>query len=186
MFYPGRAGTERHPALRRRAVGVRDSRDLRRGDTRITAAARRQAGDGRSGPVPATADGRPRPRRRPRPIRERWWSLVVIGLAQLMIVLDVTVVTIALPSAQTELHIASADKQWVLTAYTLAFGGLLLIGGKIVDFVGRKNTLIIGLIGFAAAPRRSAARPSAAGCSSAPVPCRAPSAPSSPPPRSPC
>ena len=81
----------------------------------------------------------------------RWLSLVVIGLSQLMIVLDVTVVTIALPSAQADLHIAPADKQWVMTAYTLAFGGLLLLGGKIVDFVGRKNTLIIGLVGFAAA-----------------------------------
>lgn len=82
---------------------------------------------------------------------KRWWSLVVIGLAQLMIVLDITVVTIALPSAQQDLHISPADKQWVMTAYTLAFGGLLLLGGKIVDFVGRKNTLIIGLIGFAGA-----------------------------------
>jgi len=81
----------------------------------------------------------------------RWWSLVVIALSQLMIVLDITVVTIALPSAQADLHIAPADKQWVMTAYTLAFGGLLLLGGKIVDFVGRKNTLIIGLIGFAGA-----------------------------------
>jgi len=81
----------------------------------------------------------------------RWWTLVVIGLCQLMIVLDITVVTIALPSAQADLHIANADKQWVMTAYTLAFGGLLLLGGKIVDFMGRKNTLIIGLIGFAAA-----------------------------------
>jgi EmrB/QacA subfamily drug resistance transporter len=82
---------------------------------------------------------------------KRWWSLGIIGLAQLMIVLDVTVVTIALPSAQKDLNIAPADKQWVLTAYTLAFGGLLLLGGKIVDFVGRKNTLVIGLIGFACA-----------------------------------
>ena len=85
------------------------------------------------------------------PDPRRWWTLVVIGLCQLMIVLDITVVTIALPSAQIDLHIAPADKQWVMTAYTLAFGGLLLLGGKIVDFVGRKNTLIIGLIGFAAA-----------------------------------
>jgi EmrB/QacA subfamily drug resistance transporter len=82
---------------------------------------------------------------------KRWWSLVIIGLSQLMIVLDVTVVTIALPSAQQDLHIAPADKQWVMTAYTLAFGGLLLLGGKIVDFVGRKNTLVIGLVGFAVA-----------------------------------
>ncbi|WP_084317249.1 MFS transporter [Actinospica robiniae] len=85
------------------------------------------------------------------PDPRRWWSLVLIGLSQLMIVLDITVVTIALPSAQRDLHIAPADKQWVMTAYTLAFGGLLLLGGKIVDFVGRKNTLVIGLIGFAAA-----------------------------------
>ena len=85
------------------------------------------------------------------PDSKRWWSLVIIGLSQLMIVLDITVVTIALPSAQRDLHIAPADKQWVMTAYTLAFGGLLLLGGKIVDFVGRKNTLLIGLIGFAAA-----------------------------------
>jgi EmrB/QacA subfamily drug resistance transporter len=85
------------------------------------------------------------------PDPRRWWTLVVIGLCQLMIVLDITVVTIALPSAQADLHIATADKQWVLTAYTLAFGGLLLLGGKIVDFMGRKNTLIIGLIGFAGA-----------------------------------
>lgn len=96
------------------------------------------------GAVPMPADAQePDPR--------RWWSLVLIGLSQLMIVLDITVVTIALPSAQKDLHIAPADKQWVMTAYTLAFGGLLLLGGKIVDFVGRKNTLVIGLIGFAAA-----------------------------------
>jgi EmrB/QacA subfamily drug resistance transporter len=85
------------------------------------------------------------------PDPRRWWSLVIIALSQLMIVLDITVVTIALPSAQADLHIAPADKQWVMTAYTLSFGGLLLLGGKIVDFVGRKNTLIIGLIGFAGA-----------------------------------
>lgn len=82
---------------------------------------------------------------------QRWWGLVFIALCQLMIVLDITVVTIALPSAQEELHIAPADKQWVITAYTLAFGGLLLLGGKIADFIGRKRTLVIGLIGFAVA-----------------------------------
>lgn len=106
---------------------------------------------GGADPAPGTAQGPAAGAPSSVPDPKRWWSLVVIGLAQLMIVLDVTVVTIALPSAQTELHIASADKQWVLTAYTLAFGGLLLLGGKIVDFVGRKNTLIIGLIGFAGA-----------------------------------
>jgi EmrB/QacA subfamily drug resistance transporter len=97
------------------------------------------------GVIPGPAAGREAPD------PKRWWSLVLIGLSQLMIVLDITVVTIALPSAQQDLHIAPADKQWVMTAYTLAFGGLLLLGGKIVDFVGRKNTLVIGLIGFAAA-----------------------------------
>src|ERR1700692_3786177 len=59
----------------------------------------------------------------------RWWALAVIALAQLMVVLDGTVVTIALPSAQRALHISNADRQWVVTAYTLAFGGLLLLGG---------------------------------------------------------
>ena len=97
------------------------------------------------GDAPPAADGSAGPDPR------RWWSLVIIGMCQLMIVLDITVVTIALPSAQADLHIAPADKQWVLTAYTLAFGGLLLLGGKIVDFMGRKNTLIVGLIGFACA-----------------------------------
>jgi EmrB/QacA subfamily drug resistance transporter len=105
-----------------------------------------------SGPAAATGDAAPvAADGADAPDPRRWWTLVVIGLCQLMIVLDITVVTIALPSAQADLHIAPADKQWVLTAYTLAFGGLLLLGGKIVDFVGRKNTLIIGLIGFAGA-----------------------------------
>ncbi|GHH85913.1 MFS transporter [Streptomyces sulfonofaciens] len=81
----------------------------------------------------------------------RWWALVVIALAQLMVVLDATIVTIALPSAQRELHISNGNRQWVITAYTLAFGGLLLLGGRVADFVGRKRTFIIGLIGFAIA-----------------------------------
>ncbi|WP_069817451.1 MFS transporter [Streptomyces sp. TP-A0874] len=81
----------------------------------------------------------------------RWWALVVIALAQLMVVLDATIVNIALPSAQRELHISNGNRQWVLTAYTLAFGGLLLIGGRVADLVGRKRTFIIGLIGFAVA-----------------------------------
>src|SRR5579872_1018262 len=81
----------------------------------------------------------------------RWWALAVIALAQLMVVLDGTVVTIALPRAQQALHISNADRQWAITAYTLAFGGLLLIGGRIADFVGRKRIFLIGLLGFAAA-----------------------------------
>ena len=75
----------------------------------------------------------------------------VIAVAQLLIVLDATVVTIALPTAQQALHISEANRQWALTAYTLAFGGLLLLGGRIADYTGRKRAFIIGLLGFAAA-----------------------------------
>lgn len=81
----------------------------------------------------------------------RWWGLVIIALAQLMVVLDATIVNIALPSAQADLGMTDSNRQWVITAYTLAFGGLLLLGGRIADLVGRKRTFVIGLIGFAAA-----------------------------------
>ncbi|KOW00010.1 Puromycin resistance protein pur8 [Streptomyces sp. NRRL B-1140] len=81
----------------------------------------------------------------------RWWGLVVIALAQLMVVLDATIVNIALPSAQRDLGMSDGNRQWVITAYTLAFGGLLLLGGRIADLVGRKRTFVIGLAGFAAA-----------------------------------
>jgi EmrB/QacA subfamily drug resistance transporter len=81
----------------------------------------------------------------------RWVALGVIALAQLMVVLDATIVNIALPSAQRELGISNADRQWVVTAYTLAFGGLLLLGGRIADYWGRKRTFIVGALGFAAA-----------------------------------
>jgi EmrB/QacA subfamily drug resistance transporter len=82
---------------------------------------------------------------------KRWLALAVIATAQLMVVLDASIVNIALPSAQRDLHISNDDRQWVLTAYTLAFGGLLLLGGRIADYVGRKRMFLIGLIGFAAA-----------------------------------
>jgi EmrB/QacA subfamily drug resistance transporter len=81
----------------------------------------------------------------------RWWILGVVGLAQLMVVLDATIVNIALPSAQRALGFSNADRQWVVTAYALAFGGLLLLGGRLSDLVGRRRMLIIGLVGFAAA-----------------------------------
>ena len=79
----------------------------------------------------------------------RWLILAVIGIAQLMVVLDATVMNIALPSAQQALHFSTADRQWVVTAYTLAFGSLLLLGGRLADLVGRKVTFLIGLLGFA-------------------------------------
>ena len=75
----------------------------------------------------------------------------MVGLAQLMVVLDATIVNIALPSAQRALGFSNADRQWVVTAYSLAFGGLLLLGGRLSDLVGRRRMLIIGLVGFAAA-----------------------------------
>src|SRR5664280_2034809 len=79
----------------------------------------------------------------------RWWILVVLGLAQLMVILDNTIVNIALPTAQHALRFSNADRQWVVTGYSLAFGSLLLLGGRIGDFIGRKRALLIGLIGFA-------------------------------------
>jgi EmrB/QacA subfamily drug resistance transporter len=81
----------------------------------------------------------------------RWWILAVLGTAQLMVILDSTIVNIALPTAQHDLHFSNADRQWIVTAYSLAFGSLLLLGGRIGDMVGRKRALIIGLVGFAIA-----------------------------------
>ncbi len=89
------------------------------------------------------ADTEPDPR--------RWWSLAVIAMAQLMIVLDASVVIVALPSAQRALHISIANRQWVVSAYTLAFGSLLLFGGRIADYLGRRRVFVVGLIGFGAA-----------------------------------
>ena len=85
------------------------------------------------------------------PDPKRFRALAVIALAQLMIVLDASVVIVALPSAQRTLHISVANRQWVMTAYTLAFGSLLLLGGRIADYLGRRRMFIVGLIGFAAA-----------------------------------
>ena len=106
----------------------------------------------------------------------RWKALAVIAVAQLMVVLDATIVNIALPQAQHALGITDADRQWVVTAYTLTFGGLLLLGGRIADYWGRKRTFLLGIVGFAlasglggAGPRRRDAvrRPRAAGRHSA-------------------
>ncbi len=80
----------------------------------------------------------------------RWPILVMIGLAQLMVVLDATVVNIALPSAQLDLGFSNDARQWVVTAYALAFGSLLLLGGRLADVFGRKNAFLVGLAGFAA------------------------------------
>ncbi|MEA2147806.1 MAG: hypothetical protein QOG59_3393 [Solirubrobacteraceae bacterium] len=83
--------------------------------------------------------------------RRRWWILAVRGIAQLMVVLDGTVVNIALPSAQKALQFSNNNRQWIVTAYALAFGSLLLLGGRIGDLFGRKRTFVGGAVGFAVA-----------------------------------
>src|ERR1700684_3047816 len=112
-----------------------------------------------SGPVVSNAAG-PGPGRQaqghdPR----RWLVLAVIGVAQLMVVLDATIVNIALPSAQQALGFSTTDRQWVITAYALAFGGLLIVGGRLSDLLGRKRTFVAGLVGFAAASALGGAAP---------------------------
>jgi EmrB/QacA subfamily drug resistance transporter len=92
-----------------------------------------------SAPVSATPDPR------------RWLILGTVGLAQLMVVLDATIVNIALPSAQRALGFTTVDRQWVVTAYALTFGSLLLLGGRLGDLIGRKTTFLTGALGFAAA-----------------------------------
>src|ERR1700754_4765218 len=81
----------------------------------------------------------------------RWWILALLGLAQLMVVLDATIVNIALPSAQHDLGFSNDARQWIVTAYALAFGSLLLLGGRLGDMFGRKWTFIGGLLGFSIA-----------------------------------
>ena len=81
----------------------------------------------------------------------RWAILAILAVAQLMVVLDATVVNVALPSAQAGLGFSDPDRQWILTAYLLAFASLLLLGGKLSDLIGRRRTLVIGASGFAIA-----------------------------------
>jgi EmrB/QacA subfamily drug resistance transporter len=95
----------------------------------------------------STATPSPEARRAP----NRWAVLALLGVAQLMVVLDATIVNIALPSAQRSLHFSTDSRQWVITAYALAFGSLLLVGGKLGDLFGRKWTFIGGLVGFSLA-----------------------------------
>lgn len=81
---------------------------------------------------------------------KKWWILAVVALAQLMVVLDATIVNIALPSAQADLGFSDGSRQWIVTAYALAFASLLLLGGRIADLFGRKTAFLIGVVGFAA------------------------------------
>src|SRR6266496_5487184 len=88
---------------------------------------------------------------RPAASDHRWLILVIVAIAQLMVVLDATVVNIALPSAQHALGFPNSGRQWVVTAYALAFGSLLLLGGRLGDMFSRKRVFITGLAGFALA-----------------------------------
>lgn len=81
----------------------------------------------------------------------RWLALCVLALTQLVVVLDGTIVNIALPQAQEELGLTDGQRQWVITAYALAFGALLLLGGRIADYWGRKRTYLVGMVGFGVA-----------------------------------
>jgi EmrB/QacA subfamily drug resistance transporter len=93
------------------------------------------------------------------PDTRRWWTLATVGLAQLMVVLDATVVNIALPSAQHDLGFSNGERQWIITAYSLTFGSLLLLGGRMSDLIGRRRTFIVALIGFAVASALGGAAP---------------------------
>lgn len=103
--------------------------------------------------------GTPSPLDQPAVNPRRWAALIFIGLAQLMIVLDITIVNIALPSLQKDLAITDADRQWIITAYTLAFGSLLFLGGRIADYTGRKRAFLVALLGFGAASALGGAAP---------------------------
>lgn len=85
------------------------------------------------------------------PDPRRWLALLFIAIAQLMVFLDGAIMNIALPSAQHDLHFTDGGRQWVITAYGLAFGGLLILGGRLGDLWGRKRVFVIGLVGFAVA-----------------------------------
>ena len=114
----------------------------------------------------------------------RWLVLATVALAQLMVVLDATIVNIALPSAQADLGFSDDDRQWVVTAYALAFGSLLLLGGRLADLFGRTPDVPRRPGRLRASPPPSAAPRRASSCSSPPAPCRACSARCSP--RPPC
>src|ERR1700678_1598658 len=88
---------------------------------------------------------------RPEGQRQGWWPLAGIAAAHLMAVLDTTIMFVALPSIQRGLHMTVGSREWVVTAYTLALAGLLLLGGRLADRFGARRTLVIGVVGFAAA-----------------------------------
>lgn len=115
--------------------------------------------------------------------RRRWTALIFISIAQLMVIFDASIMNIALPQAQLDLAFSDADRQWVITAYSLAFGALLLLGGRLSDQWGAGVRLSLGSLVSASLPF-SGVPPSISKCSWLPVSCRVCSPPSSP--RLPC
>src|SRR5258705_2973503 len=85
------------------------------------------------------------------PDPKRWLALAVLGVAYLMVVLDVSIVNVALPSIQKSLHFSSSSLEWVVSAYALTFGGFLLLGGRMADLLGRRRVFMAGLVVFALA-----------------------------------
>src|ERR671923_1699829 len=77
--------------------------------------------------------------------RRRWWALALIVVAQFMVVLDVAIVNVALPSIRTDLHFSQESLQWVITAYSIMFGGVLLLGGRLADVLGRRRLFLAGV-----------------------------------------
>jgi EmrB/QacA subfamily drug resistance transporter len=118
---------------------------------------------GAAGPAAAAAPARAQAPAAANPYHERRWvALGVILIAQIMILLDATVVNVALPSAQADLGFSDANRQWVVTAYLLAFGSLLPLGGRLGDAFGRKTMFLVGLVGFVIASAAGGAAPNIA------------------------
>ena len=96
--------------------------------------------------------------------RERWIALVVLCLGFLMIILDATIVNVALPSIQTDLGFSQSGLAWVVNAYLIAFGGLLLLAGRLGDLIGRRRVFLSGLVSFTVGVAACAAWPRARAC----------------------
>src|SRR5438552_9007338 len=79
----------------------------------------------------------------------RWWALAVVIAAQFMVILDIAIVNVALPSIKTDLHFSQSNLQWVITAYAIRFGGFLMLGGRLADVLGRRRLFVAGIVLFA-------------------------------------
>ncbi len=90
--------------------------------------------------------------------RKRWWALAVLVATQFMVVLDVAIVNVALPTIKTDLHFSQESLQWVITAYAILFGGVLLLGGRAADLLGRRRVFVAGLVLFTASSSSTASR----------------------------